>query len=347
MIVEIDAKWITINEAVSLPIKSFKTHAAEFIRTNATDDQGEFQITVSPEARKLPNIEWMANQVHQLTETAIYHLRVEKSFGRVQIANVKRNLEFCEFHTIKEKGRGKGVILASGPSLNLKTKYHGIIYALPSSLMALHEAKIAPYAVIQLEPGYWAKMHTQYLPEGAILFAPLRGSIPYNLAKKFKIVPYAVSDYEAAEWAKVYKEPILRLTSGPTVAIPALQLVSKLHDSCEVAGLDMVYHDVHGHVRPQTFDYQNYLGDRLNPGMNSLYTKLQADQPEEAEKGIFTTGGLRYMRTKVGHPKEYQYSLGIHKPPQLKPLHKDAEKALKKLEIQGEFEKLPRKIQNA
>jgi hypothetical protein len=211
-------------------------------------------------------------------------LVTEGYFGRAWIRNVAVNaVAPTRFWSLRFQP-GAVVIAASGPRLEhaipdiRRYRERFALWALPSALLPLRSAGIAPDLVVLTDPGFYAGCHLEPLRElpGTPVLMPLtaaRGT--WRVAAR----PVLIQQDFALERSAVARAglPASPLEPNGTVAGTAIAFAER-HGMQPVftAGLDLCTEDIHTHARPQVLDrYLQRKEGRLSPELTARYTRIR------------------------------------------------------------------------
>lgn len=208
------------------------------------------------------------------------------AFGRIWIRNSLRNFLEIEKVVIPSKIDQAVVLAASGPSLEKSLDVIRIfrsriqLWALPSAVPALLNAELVPDMIIASDPGYWAKQHGRYYPEGIPVAMPLTAVPPPVWSGGMLLIsqgtPGEASLLGDGAW------PILEVPSMGTVAATAVEIWKRISNGpLLIAGLDLCWDDLRSHARPHAFDGWLQSGSsRLNPLHNEIWGRAMIQAPK-------------------------------------------------------------------
>jgi len=218
-------------------------------------------------------------------------------FGKIWFRNTISNYLSNEYYVIPEEISQPVLIASSGPSLSeslgemhqYRDRYS--LFALPSSLPALNQARLIPDLQITTDPGYYSSFHLRHLFPGVPLAMPFtagRGAwrqsspiFPINQKTPFENGLYALTG--------MANFPI---NANGTVSGSALELASLYTKAAYFAGLDLCFRDIQSHVRPHSFD--NLLKSRTSrfDPLQSVYYRRSYEAVPDFQKGIRTGRSL-------------------------------------------------------
>jgi hypothetical protein len=187
------------------------------------------------------------------------------------------------------------VLAASGPGLEdflsiLKRHRPAFrLWALPSSLAALADSNIVPDLVIATDPGFWARMHGRYLPQGCPVAMPLTAApLPEKAGPPMLL--HQGSSFEAA-LLQESSWPVISLPAMGTVAATALELWRRISKGrLLITGLDLCWIDLREHARPHSFDgWLSGQEARTSPKQEILWERAAKAVPKRC--GRKRTGG--------------------------------------------------------
>jgi len=196
------------------------------------------------------------------------------------------------------------VLAASGPSLeesrtflqNNRNAY--VLWALPSSLEALHSWGLCPDVIVSTDGGYYAKHHFRNLAlwdkPGPRILCPLEAQWPDDTGQLGVFLQNTELEMILA-LEKEMPQGVARVTAAGTVAYSALGLaLGATWGEIIVLGLDFNQRDLFSHVRPHGFDTLWEAGTaRLEPLVNLLCRKVWYSQNLILEDGSRSSQALQ------------------------------------------------------
>jgi len=229
----------------------------------------------------------LLKRVSHIMAMMIKNSAVLAHFQKKWFCNTIRNILNLPFSEVRQKGQGNALLLASGPSLSALTlpdfgNNLPTIYALPSSLRFVRHNQIPVFGIVQSDGGFWAGRHLENSQHGQSIFLSLRSMVPLKYRNSFKTyIPFSTTLMEQFLWNLVFPPVLINLQDGPSVALPALQLLSRMHDgNIFIAGLDCATHDIQAHVLPHTFQDQPYFkANRICSAHHQQYALFGNESP--------------------------------------------------------------------
>jgi hypothetical protein len=225
------------------------------------------------------------------------NIKTTAVFGKKWIRNMICNYLSIDTYCSIKKNSAPIVIVSSGPTLEQslaqirKYKDKIMIWALPSSLEALNKAGIKPDLLISTDPGYYGRVHFNYLPKETPVALPLTASrglwaggnpvVILNQSLPFENDLFRISELEN-----------INIPSNGTVSGTALELALRSSDNIYFAGLDLCFRDIQSHIRPHSFDNLLQSGTFRSIPLHTVFFHRAATAEPDFLKGIRTSRSL-------------------------------------------------------
>jgi len=240
-------------------------------------------------------------EINKVLKTIIQQLngniKTTALFGKKWLRNMLCNYLSINSYCSLNKSSSPIVIVSSGPTLKTSLrqiqKYRDriLVWALPSSLKALQNAEIKPDLLISTDPGYYGRVHLNYLPDGIPVAFPLTGSrgiwmkgnplVIINQSLPFEKDLFRISGLES-----------IVIPSNGTVSGTALELALRYSDKIFFAGLDLCFHDIQSHIKPHSFDDLLFSDSHRSKPLQSIYYHRASMAKADFYRGIRTSKSL-------------------------------------------------------
>ncbi len=210
-------------------------------------------------------------------------------FGRKWLRNSIRNFILLDKYVVPVKTQLPVIIAASGPtleeSISLIKKFRSsvMLVSVPSALRFLLRNNCRPDTVICTDPGYWTRLHIEYMNQHSTSYCTMPLSAAGEVYRNDVPIALLVED-KPWETALLSGTGISRLyiPENGTVSGSALEFALAVSSGpVFFAGLDFSYSDIRGHVNPNGFDgYLNKNRTRLSPEYSVRYLRALKQAPE-------------------------------------------------------------------
>ncbi|MBN2658801.1 MAG: DUF115 domain-containing protein [Spirochaetales bacterium] len=227
-------------------------------------------------------------------------------FGKKWLRNTIVNYLSIERYSVQPEIDRPVLIASSGPSLSeiideIKLyRNRFFLLALPSSLRALMASDILPDLVMTTDPGYYSRVHLNYVNSDARLALPLtagRGSWNKNASVILlnQMTPYEIDLFEKTGIAN------LPLNANGTVSGSALELSAKYGQPVYFGGLDLCFKDIQSHVVPHSFDELLSVKSSRKSPLYTIYYERAFNARPDFSTGIRTGRSLITYRNWFNH----------------------------------------------
>lgn len=187
------------------------------------------------------------------------NIQTTAHFGKKWIRNLLCNFLSIDSYCTMNISSKPILIVSSGPSLEESIhqikKYHDrlVLWALPSSLEMLNKWEITPDLLISTDPGFYASVHLNSLPDGIPTAMPFTASRGLWQKESAHLVLNQGLPFEKDLFNFDQMENI-GIPSNGTVSGTALELARSGGREIYFAGLDFCLRDIQAHCRPHSFD---------------------------------------------------------------------------------------------
>ena len=252
-----------------------------------------FQLHISEQyLRDLVLIEWnpssliyekLSYKINQKLKILIQQLngniKTTAAFGKKWIRNMIANYLSIDCLCQYEFSKSPVVIASSGPTLKksikqlIKYRDKYLLWALPSSLMALDHFGLKADLIITTDPGFYGTFHMNHLQSGIPVALPLTASRGLWNKENPAIILNQQFPFENDLFSLTSMNNRIVPSNG-TVSGTALELAQGRDNNIYYAGLDLCYKDIQSHIRPHSFDtLLESESMRLDPSINIYYNR--------------------------------------------------------------------------